>query len=64
MAGSLLSLSWASTRNGSGAEHSDKATTGTITNNVNNKSNERKITPYKPKAKKEEDVFARLLLKQ
>ena len=31
--------------------NSDKATTRTITNYVNNKSNEKQFTPYKPQGK-------------
>ena len=60
IAGSLLSLSWASTSNGSGSEHSDKVTTRTITNYVNNKSNKRQFTPYKPQANKKKRMFFRV----
>ena len=45
--------------------NSDKVDTWTITNYVNNKSNERQFTPYKPREKiKEEDDFSCLLLNQ
>ena len=68
MAGSLLSFLPAQA--GQAIEtgpvlNSDKATTWTITNYVNNNSNENQFTPYKPqKRKKVEDFFSRLLLKQ
>ena len=66
MTGSLLSFLRA--RDGQASEtvlvlNSDKATNKTITNYMNNKSNETEFTPYKPQEKKE-DVFSRLLLKQ
>ena len=61
MAGSMLSFlparAWQAIETVS-VLNSDKATTWTITNYVNNKSNEMQFTPYKPQEeKKEEDVF-------
>ena len=60
MAGSLWSFLQA--RAGQASEtvlvlNSDKATTRTIINYVNNKSNEMEFTPYEPQEKREEDVF-------
>ena len=58
MAGSLLSFSsssWAVP-----VLNSDKMATWTITNYVNNKTNERQFTPYKPQEKRKKWMIFRV----